>query len=215
MTMLIEDPRLEEELKARRKAWGSDHHDEVWQGVYFMAPLPNDEHQELVYGFTVILGAVIVNAGLGKVRPGVNLAGSDEDWERDYRAPDVVAFLNSTAAVNHDTFSTGAADFVVEITSPGDRTYEKIPFYSPGVRELLVVNRQTWTLELYRHQAGGLERIGQWRRRRARSSPAASYRFASGCFPASPGRRSKSPTSKRRSLGGVNQGRPAERTSPL
>ena len=67
MTMLIEDPRLEEELKAQQKAWGSDHHNEVWQGVYFMAPLPNDEHQELVYGFTVILGAVIVNAGLGKV----------------------------------------------------------------------------------------------------------------------------------------------------
>jgi hypothetical protein len=45
MTMLIDDPRLEEELKAERKAWGADHHEEVWEGVYVLAPLPNDEHQ--------------------------------------------------------------------------------------------------------------------------------------------------------------------------
>jgi Uma2 family endonuclease len=162
--MLIEDPRLEEQLKARRKAWGSDHHDEVWEGVYFMAPLPNNEHQEFVFRFTFILGTAVANAGLGKVFPGVNLAACDEDWESDYRAPDVVAFLNSTAAVNRDTYWTGAADFVVEITSPGDRSYEKIPFYSRlGVRELLIVDRQSWTLELYRHQAGGLAKVGQSR----------------------------------------------------
>ncbi len=83
MTMLIEDPRLEEKLKARRKAWGSDHHDEVWQGVYFMAPLPNNEHQRV--GFPAsrsFLRGRSASAGLGKVFPGVNLAGSDEDWEQ-------------------------------------------------------------------------------------------------------------------------------------
>jgi len=31
MTMLIENPRLEEELQERRKAWGADQHDEVWE----------------------------------------------------------------------------------------------------------------------------------------------------------------------------------------
>ena len=36
MTMLIDDPWLEEQLKEQRRAWGSDHHDEVWQGVYFL-----------------------------------------------------------------------------------------------------------------------------------------------------------------------------------
>jgi Uma2 family endonuclease len=177
MTMLIEDPRLEEELKARRKAWGSDHHDEVWQGVYFMAPLPNNEHQRLISRFTFVLEGTVGGAGLGIVFPGVNLAGSDADWESDYRAPDVVVFLNSTAAVSHDTYWTGAADFVIEITSPGDRTYEKIPFYSRlGVRELLIVNRQTWTLELYRHAAGGLEKAGQ-------SAPPQSEVLSSGVLP--------------------------------
>ena len=92
----------------------------------------------------------------------MNLAASVENWEHDYRVPDVVVFLADTAAENHDVFWTGAADFIIEITSPRDRTYEKIPFYSRiGVRELLIVNRQSWAIELYRHQDGGLQKVGE------------------------------------------------------
>ena len=161
MTMLIENPRLEEELIEQRKAWGVDQHDEVWEGVYFMPPMASDDHQDLVFEFALVLGATISQPGLGKVRPGVNLAASAEDWEHDYRVPDVVVFLAGTAAENHDAFWTGAADFIIEITSPRDRTYEKISFYSRiGVRELLILNRQSWAVELYRHQDGGLQKVG-------------------------------------------------------
>ena len=122
-----------------RRAWGSDHHDEVWQGVYFLAPLPNNEHQEFVSRFTFILGTTIANADFGKVRPGVNLAGCRR--RLGTRLPGRRTLSSSStrhAAVNRDTHWTGAADFVIEITSPGDRTQEKIPFYSRlGVRELL------------------------------------------------------------------------------
>ncbi len=164
MTMLIENSRLEEDLKEQRKAWGADHHDEVWEGVYFMTPLPNDNHQRMVSRFTGILDVTVAVPDLGEVRPGVNLAGPDGDWEHDYRVPDVVVFLANTAAENRDTHWTGAADFVIEITSPGDRTHEKIPFYSRlGVRELLIVNRQSWTLELYRQQQGSLQKAGESR----------------------------------------------------
>jgi Uma2 family endonuclease len=162
MTMLIENPRLEEELIEQRKAWGADQHDEVWEGVYFMPPMANDDHQDLVLEFASVLRAVVSKPGLGKVRPGINLAASVEGWEYDYRVPDVVAFLADTAAENHNAFWTGAADFIIEITSPRDRTYEKIPFYSRiGVRELLILNRQSWALELYRHQDGGLQKVGE------------------------------------------------------
>jgi Uma2 family endonuclease len=90
------------------------------------------------------------------------LAGAAEDWRYDYRVPDVVVILAASTAKNQEACFRGAADFVVEITSPGDRTYEKLPFYSRlGVRELLIVNRQSWTLELYRHQGNGLEKAGQ------------------------------------------------------
>jgi len=162
MAMLIENPRLEEELKEHRKAWGADQHDEVWEGVYFTPPMANDEHQDLVFEFAVLLGTTVSKHGLGKVRPGANLAASAEDWEHDYRVPDLVVFLADTAAENHDAFWTGPADFVIEITSPHDRTYEKIPFYSRiGVREVLIVNRQPWALQLYRQQDGGLQKAGE------------------------------------------------------
>jgi Uma2 family endonuclease len=162
MAMFIENPRLEEELKAQRQAWDADGHDEVWEGVYFMPPMANDDHQDLVLEFAAILREVVSRPGLGKVRPGVNLAASAIEWEYDYRVPDVVVFLTKTAAVNHGAFWTGPADFLIEITSPRDRTYEKIPFYSHlGVREVLIVNRQKWALELYRHQDGELCKVAE------------------------------------------------------
>ncbi len=47
-------------------------------------------------------------------------------------------------------------------TSPGDRTREKIPFYARlGVVELLLLDREAWTLELHRRQGARLERVGQ------------------------------------------------------
>ncbi len=162
MAMLIENPWLEEELIEQRKAWYADQHDEVWEGVYFMPPLANTEHQLIIIRFSCVLVSTIDVPGLGMALPGVNLAASAEGWKHDYRVPDVVVFLAETAAENHDAFWTGAADFIIEITSPGDRTYEKIAFYSRiGVRELLILNRQSWTLELYRHQDGGLQKVGE------------------------------------------------------
>jgi len=160
--MLVENPWLEEQLKEQRRALGIDQHDEVWEGVYFMAPLADNDHQDFVGGLTEVFRQVVNAAGLGRAFPGVNLAGTADDWRNDFRAPDVVVILAAGTAEDQKTCYRGAADFVVEITSPGDRTYEKIPFYSRlGVRELLIVNRQSWTLELYRNQGNGLEKAGQ------------------------------------------------------
>jgi Uma2 family endonuclease len=162
MAMFIENPTLEEELKAQRQAWGADGHDEVWEGVYFMSPMADNEHQRIALRIARVLEAAIGDSGIGSVYPGVNLAASAENWEDDYRVPDVVVFLADTAAEDHGVFWTGAADFVVEITSPRDRTYEKSPFYSRlGVREVLVLNRQKWALELYRHRDGELQTVGE------------------------------------------------------
>jgi Uma2 family endonuclease len=45
----------------------------------------------------------------------------------------------------------------VEVVSPGDRSRQKLPFYaSVGTRELLVVDREPWQLELYRLEGGQL-----------------------------------------------------------
>ncbi|HEV8115010.1 MAG TPA: Uma2 family endonuclease [Acidimicrobiales bacterium] len=51
----------------------------------------------------------------------------------------------------------GGAVLVVEIGSPGDETDAKIPFYDRfGVAELLIVDRDTATVELLRRSTGGL-----------------------------------------------------------
>lgn len=161
MATLITDPFLEEQIQAERQASGGHHHDEVWDGVYMMIPLPNDEHQDFVGGLTAVLIETIHQAGLGKVRPGVNLSDREEGWIKNYRAPDVAVFLKSGAAKNLGTHWVGAADFLVEIISPDDHSREKIPFYSQlGVRELLLIDRDPWAVELHRNADGVLALAG-------------------------------------------------------
>ena len=65
----------------------------------------------------------------------------------------MAVFLNDTRATNQGTHWFGGPDFAVEIVSPNDRTREKLDFYaSVGTRELLIIDRDPWVLELYRLQ---------------------------------------------------------------
>ncbi len=149
MATLITDRELEQRLQAARHAAGADRYDEVWEGAYMMAPMPNDEHQQLVSRFAAIFQDVIDWPGLGHVRPGVNVSDRIEKWQENYRVPDVAVFLNGGRAVNYGAFWYGGPDFAVEVVSPDDRTLEKLPFYAAvHVREVLVVHRQPWRLEL-------------------------------------------------------------------
>jgi hypothetical protein len=162
MAIMVLDPYMEQQILAERARSDGDQYDEVWEGVYVVTPLPNNDHQELVFEFVSILGEVVRRPAIGQVFPGVNLSDREEGWERNYREPDVAVFLRDTKAVNCGTHWRGAADFLVEIISPGERSREKIPFYSSlGVVELLVIDREPWTLELYRQQDGQLTKVGQ------------------------------------------------------
>ena len=125
-------------------------------------PPPDNEHQELVGEFNRLLVNVVGRPGLGRVFPGVNLSDLDEGWEKNYCEPDVAAFLHTGRVIDRDTHWQGAADFLVEIINPGERIQWKIPLYSRiGVVELLVVDRDPWSLELYRHENGQLTKVGQ------------------------------------------------------
>jgi Uma2 family endonuclease len=162
MSVLIRDPELEEQLRADRQAKGLDRWDEVWEGVYVMPPLANDEHQEIQAALVGILQVSIKWARLGEVRGGVNISDRVVDWRDNFRCPDVAVFLNGTTAQNYQTFWLGGPDFAVEIVSPGDSSRDKLDFYSAvGVRELLIIDRAPWKLELYRLTAGRLVEVGQ------------------------------------------------------
>jgi len=162
MAILVTDLSLQQRLIAERETCGADRYDEVWEGVYMMAPMPNDEHQQMVMLIASILQETVGWPGLGEVRPGVNLSGSEENWEHNYRVPDVAVFLRDGAAENCGTHWRGAADLLVEITSPGDRTREKISFCSRiGAVELLLVDRDAWAIELYQRREDQLQIVGR------------------------------------------------------
>jgi Uma2 family endonuclease len=161
MSTLVIDPKYDAQMQAlieERRRIGIDRYDEVWEGTYVMAAAPNNEHQYLVMKLAFALEFVLGSADLAHVCPGVNVSDREEDWEDNYRIPDVAVFLRDTKARNCGTFWLGGPDFAIEITSPRDRSHEKLPFYAEvGVREVLIVNRTTWQLELYRRVADELQ----------------------------------------------------------
>ena len=162
MALMVLDPVVEQKLRSEREASGADRYDEIWEGVYMMAPLANNEHQDLQSG----LAAAIMNAvgwgGPARVHAGANVSDREDDWEFNYRIPDVVVVFPGGAARDCGTHWCGGPDCCVEIASPGDRSRDKLDFYaSIGVRELLLVDREPWGLELYRLNVARLERVGR------------------------------------------------------
>ena len=162
MDMIVLDPVEQSDLKRKREVSEADRFDEVWQGVYVVSPLPDVEHQDLVANLTIVFGIVISHPGLGKVYPGVNVSDREDDWEHNYRGPDVVVLLNGSRAVNNGTHLVGGPDFVVEVISQYDRSRTKFDFYAQiGVRELLMVDRIPWAIELYRLIDNKLVMVGK------------------------------------------------------
>lgn len=162
MPTLITDPGLEERLREVRKATGADRYDEVWEGVYHMPPMPNDEHQQIVLEMGYALHSTVGIPRLGQVRAGINVSDREEGWEHNYRVPDIAVFLHGGRARNRDTFWLGGPDFVAEIISPGDDTRDKLPFYAQiGTREVLLIDRDPWALELYQLKRNRLRLVGQ------------------------------------------------------
>jgi Uma2 family endonuclease len=162
MEMIVLDPFEQEELIEKRIESGADRFDEVWDGVYVVSPLPNDEHQDIVGLLTYAFISAIRQPGLGLVRPGVNVSDLEDQWEHNYRGPDVVVFLKGTKSRNLGTHWIGGPDFAVEVVSRNDRSREKLDFYAKvGTRELLLVDRFPWSLELYRLIDGVFALVGK------------------------------------------------------
>jgi Uma2 family endonuclease len=157
MATMILDPQLESELRAQRAAWGGDRFDEVWEGVYMMSPLADNEHQAIAAGLVAAVRSALGWNTTFQIFPGVNVSDRDKDWEHNYRCPDVAVFSKNTKAKDCGTHWCGGPDFAVEIMSPYDRSREKLEFYARvGVQELMLVDRSSWTLELYRLRDGRL-----------------------------------------------------------
>src|SRR5205823_6316539 len=78
--LVVCDPEEVARMIARRREMGWDSFDEMWEGVYVMSPIANDEHQAIVGGLVGIALEVVGWSGRGKVRPGVNISDRAEQW---------------------------------------------------------------------------------------------------------------------------------------
>jgi Uma2 family endonuclease len=126
------DPLLE-----RRRRSGLDRLDEVWEGVLHMVPAPTHEHGDLESQLHAILRPLARRAGLTMV--GQSNLG---EGEHDFRVPDSALHRPGVAGAWHST-----APLVVEIVSPNDESWEKLPFYAAHeVDEVLIVDPRKRTV---------------------------------------------------------------------
>ncbi len=135
---------------------GTDSYDESWDGVTVAMPLANNLHQELVQLLCFVFQSLYgLNAG-HRINPGVNVSDRVEGWQQNYRIPDVAFFMKATNSIDCGTHWCGGPDFLVEIiSSAGDPAREKLPFYaSVNSREVLIIDREPWQLELYQIHDG-------------------------------------------------------------
>ena len=164
MATVILDPSTSDRLIRERQEKGLDSYDEVWEGVYVMPPIANLDHQDQVGRWCAICVEVIEKPRLGRVQPGANVSDREENLEYNFRVPDVVVVLNGGKARDCGTHWFGGPDFLLEIASPGDRTNENITFYEHiETRELLIVDRDSRALSLYRLSNSRLRLDGQSR----------------------------------------------------
>ena len=127
-----------------------------------MTPFPNPEHAELQMALGTVFRLALGLSHPAKVYPGVNVSDRADDWTKNYRGPNVAVVMPGGIARNRGAYLLGGPDFVVEIVSPQDQSREKFDFYAKaGVRELLIVDRDPWGLELYRLHGVKLELVGQ------------------------------------------------------
>jgi Uma2 family endonuclease len=130
-TLVLEDVPQIEALKESRRRSGLDRMDEVWEGVLHMVPAPNYAHGSIESQLHAVLRPFARKVGLEMI--GQSNLGESKD---DFRVPDSALHPRGTSGLWHET-----AALVIEIVSPGDETWQKLPFYAAhGVQEVLIVD---------------------------------------------------------------------------
>jgi len=116
-----------------------------------MTPAPANEHQRILDELLFLLMTLLRRTGRGTVRSGINVFDETSPLE-SYRIPDLTFVATGREALfAEDGIRGGGPDAVIEIRSPEDETYDKLPFFARlGVREVIVVQRDTKEIEIYR-----------------------------------------------------------------
>ena len=143
-------PEVEAGILDWRRRTGADRWDELWDGVLHMPPMPDRSHQVLELALGAWLKTFWAHPRGCKVYPPINLALPGR-WPADYRIPDLVLLTPDRFHIDRNEYFEGGPTVVVEIRSPGDGSYEKLPFYAQlHVPEVWIVDRDTRQPEVFR-----------------------------------------------------------------
>jgi Uma2 family endonuclease len=161
MPVLILSEELAEQVLADYEAKTGRRFDEVWDGVNYIMPEPDNEHYDLSAFFVWAFRSVFDPAHGDRVGGPANVSDRRRDWKRNYRVPDFSVFLAGNPAEDRGSHWFGGPDLALEIVSPEDRSREKLEFYARvGTREVLVLDRNPWGLELYQLRRGRMKLKG-------------------------------------------------------
>ncbi|MGH9190236.1 MAG: Uma2 family endonuclease [Acidimicrobiales bacterium] len=130
-------------LVEERRRLGIDKKDERWEGEWHFVNPPKRWHGRLNTDLFLVLAPLARDRGLD---PYADNTGVFADIEGDWRVPDQV-YARPEHGIDEGVIG---AELVVEVRSPGDESYEKLPFYAArGVNEVLIVHRDR-RIELHR-----------------------------------------------------------------
>ena len=137
--VLVDAP---ESLLEERRRLGIDKIDECWDGEWHIVNPPKHWHGRLNTDLLLALAPLARAVGLEPYGDATGLFEAENNW----RVPDQAYARPEDASEDGLT----SAQLVVEIRSPGDESYQKLPFYaSRGVTEVLIVH-QDRRFELHR-----------------------------------------------------------------
>jgi Uma2 family endonuclease len=139
MATLVLDAHELVALKERRRVSGLDRLDEVWEGVLHMVPAPSYEQARIAQQLAEILGPLARDSSLVAAIGEFNLGDSIDD----FRVPDGGLHRPGAKGVWLHT-----AALVVEIVSPDDESWQKLPFFAAHeVDEVLILDPQKRTVD--------------------------------------------------------------------
>ena len=193
MAAIVLDRDLEKALIRRRRATGADRFDEVWDGMYVMAPNADNEHFDLVGR-----NRVQFRHQVGVARPqnrssqrGSEHYGSLGEVDEELSLPRSGRFLPGQSERHGNpldrrvpTSPSRSSALTIALARSLDSTPRS------GVKELLLVGRKPWSLELYRLTNGELKLVDKVMPDPAQSLTSQVLPHSASC-PATPARRSK------------------------
>jgi Uma2 family endonuclease len=143
--VLVDAP---ESLLDERRRRGMEKFDERWEGEWHFVNPPKSWHQRLNFDLGLVLGPRARQLGL---EPFGDSTGIFANLDTDWRIPDQV-YVRPEHVIEDGVIG---AELVVELRSPDDESYAKLPFYAKrGITEAMIVHRDR-RLELYRLDEAG------------------------------------------------------------